>query len=100
MGGILFVIIGLASFGVGFFLFYKFYWEKKIDRKDVIDLLRSKGIHEQPETIVRNYYKTQQINKTEGEIKKLTSQYSRLQKDFFLTMYENIQRRKTKEEKS
>lgn len=73
-----------------FFLFYKFWWEKRIDRNEVIDLLRSKGIADKPETIVRQYYKSQQLNKSESEVKKLTKQYARLQKEFFLTMYENI----------
>jgi hypothetical protein len=93
MAGILFVIIGLASFGAGFVLFYKLWWEKRIDRKEVETLLRQKGIGEKPQTIVRRYYKTQGKNLTEKEVNKLTNDYTRVQKDFFLTMWENIKQR-------
>lgn len=81
-------IIIIASCGAGFFLFYKFWWEKRIDRKDCIEMLRSKGIADHPESITKRYYKLQGDNLTEKEVRKLTNQYIHLNKEFFLTMYD------------
>lgn len=61
-------------------------------------MLRKRAIAEKPETIVRQYYKSQQKNLTEKEVKKLTNDYIRLQKDFFFTMYDNT--RRTQNEKN
>ena len=88
MAGILFVIIGLASFGVGFFLFYKLYLEKIIDRRETIDLLRKNGIGDRPENLTKRYYKSQNENLDEREVRKRTNQFMRNNKEFFLRMYE------------
>ena len=55
-----------------------------------MELLRSNGIADRPETIVRRYYKAQGKSYSEKEVKKLTGQYMENNKDFFLTMWENI----------
>jgi len=90
--GFIIEIIVIASCGAGFFLFYKLYWEKKIDRKDCIEMLRSKGIADHPESITKRYYKLQQENLSEREVRKLTNQYIHLNREFFLTMYDLVKR--------
>lgn len=76
----------------GFFLFYKLWWERRIDRKDCIDMLRSKGIADHPESITKRYYKLQGQNLSEKEVRKLTNQYVHLNREFFLTMYDLVKR--------
>lgn len=90
----IFVLIAVAG-GI-FLLFYKFYWSKKIDRDEVLELLSTKGIGDRPETIVRDYYKTQGQVLQEKDVKKLTKQFIQNNKEFFLTMYDIIKKGKNK----
>ena len=91
--GLIIRIIIIASCVAGFFLFYKFWWEKKIDRKDCIEMLRSKGIADHPESITKRYYKLQGDNLSEKDVRKLTNQYIHLNREFFLTMYDLVSKR-------
>ena len=83
---LIFLLIAIGA--TAFFIFYKYFWSRKIDREDVIKLLRTKGIGDRPETIVRNYYKTQGQNLEEKEVKKLTRQFEQNNKESFLTMFD------------
>ena len=78
---------------------YHFVISYKIDRKDTIDLLRQKGIGDRPETITKNYYKTQGENLDEKQVRKKTKEFIKNNKEFFLTMYDvtNKHKRETNE---
>lgn len=94
MAGIFGVIAILIICGVGFLTFYKLYWEKQIDRKDVEEKLAKKGIGDKPETIVRQYYKIihNEILE-EKEVKRRTNQFIANDQEFFLTMWENMKKK-------
>lgn len=90
--------MGIVVAGVSFILYYKFYLSRKLDRKETIELLRTRGIGDRPETIVKDYYKKQGKILNEKEVRKLTNDYLSMNKDFFITMWEY--NKKTEEDKS
>lgn len=92
MAGIIFILLGIAGLGTAFILFYKLYWEKRIDRSQVEEMLTKHGIGFSPEEIVKGYYKTKGLNKSDKEVKKLTKQFISNDKEFFLTMWEQSKR--------
>ena len=88
--GITFILLALGVSGLLFALFYKFYWSKKIDYDETVALLRSKGIGDKPENIVKRYYKVKSSDiLTESRVRKLTKEFMQNDKDFFVTMWEN-----------
>lgn len=80
----------IAVAGTAFILFYRFYWSIRIEKEYLVDLLRSNGIGDRPETIVKKYYKTQGRNLEEKEVRSLVKQFRHNNMEFFLTMYEHI----------
>ena len=89
------VLIIMALVGVGAFtmfaLLWKFYWSPKKHWDELYEMLRKRGIGDRPENIVKSYNKLMNNNLTEKEVRKLTRQYLFSNKEFFLTMYDNIQ---------
>lgn len=83
------VLIGLGA-GAMLAMLYKWYWSPKKDWDELYAMLRKRGIGDRPESIVKRYYKLQNRNLTEKEVRSLTKQYLFNNKEFFLTMYDNI----------
>lgn len=90
---VIMVLVGLGAL-VTMLLMYKFYWSPKKHWDELYSMLRRKGIGDRPETIVKDYYKLQHRNLSEKETRELTRQYLFNNKEFFLTMYDNIKGKK------
>jgi len=100
MSGVLIIMGLIATVGITMFLLmYKFYWHPKKHWEELYVMLRRRGIGERPENIIKSYYKLQQRNLSEKEIRKLTKEFLFNDKDFFLTMYDNVKGLKKKKEK-
>ncbi len=86
------VILGLVAVGgIAFmFLLWKWYLNPKNHWDELYEMLRSRGIGDRPQSIVKRFYELQHKHYTEKEIRKLTTQFLYNNKEFFLTMYDTI----------
>lgn len=97
MSGVIIImsLVGITAL-ITFLSLYRYYWHPKKHWEELYSMLRKRGIGERPENIVKSYYKLQQKNLSEREIRKLTKEFLYNDKDFFLTMYDTTKRERKK----
>lgn len=101
MSGVLIIagLVGITGIII-FVLLYKYYWHPKKHWDELYEMLGRRGIGDRPENIVKSYYKMKQNNLSEKEVRRLTKSFLYNDKDFFLTMYDNLADAKKKSDEA